>query len=568
MPWQDTPLQILRNKLTAMLQQNQNFSTGQNNMLNQAQAVAQQRLASRQIAQPYNTAAPYEFAQDQAYTNPRQNLQKLPPNLDKKDVVAPPTPPVAPDKRYHHPVERPITAQPYDPFVPPFGKSPNPRPSPLVFPTAPPTSVNPSVSNFGEYSDNNQRYSDTTGPDSNYFVEATPAPPVTPPPAPVEPVAPDERPITAQPYDPFVPPFGKSPNIGREPTNTSDNRGTGGDEGNGSGAGLPISQPTLAPVFDGSGGFFDRVRRSLAHPEMISNDRASLRDSSAGSMFRGGRDGSYGGAEIAFDRMSRGGEGGNRGGMFAGGGLASLTQTNYYKTPDLLQPVSQQPQPTQPVIQPFTRQRVQEVIPNAWDKKAPAPQTHVDPVILDTVTKLSQGISPLEGQNRGGGGAPASSTGIAGVYNPDVNSYTTGYTSVAQAESAQNQALANQYAQYRTLQQARAEQAAAAEATRQQAADRAVASLAAQAQQDATNRAAQQAERQAAVERAVANENYSNEGRNSSGGGGGGGGGGDGGGGAATGGSGGDASGGGDRGTRGGFSAGGYISPRPKKKKR
>lgn len=90
--------------------------------------------------------------------------------------------------------------------------------------------------------------------------------------------------------------------------------------------------------------------------------------------------------------------------MYAEGGLASLPQTNYYKTPDLLQPVNQQPQPTQPVMQPFTRQRVQAVIPNAWDKKPSAPQTHVDPVILDTVTKLSQGITPLEGQNRGGSG--------------------------------------------------------------------------------------------------------------------------------------------------------------------
>jgi hypothetical protein len=143
-------------------------------------------------------------------------------------------------------------------------------------------------------------------------------------------------------------------------------------------------------------------------------------------------------------------------------------------------------------------------------------------------------------------------------YNPDVNSYTngilpallgqqavpapivdtTGYSSVAEAASAQNQAMANQYAQYRTLQQAQAEQA-------QQAAAQ-----------------AEQAQQAAAVSTPVtyspittsdlpSNDNYSNEGRNS----GGGYGGGDGG--AATGGRDGDASGGGDRGTRGGFADGG-----------
>ena len=468
---QEAATKALQGRLTAMLQKNQNFSTGQNNMLNQAQAVAQQRLASRQIAQPYNTAAPYEFAQDQAYTNPRQNLRKLPTGFDKKDVVAPPPPPVAPD-------ERPITAQPYDPFVPPFGKPINPRPSPLVFPTAPPTSVNPSVSNFGEYSDNNQRYSDTTGPDSNYFVEATPA-----------------------------------PNF------------------------LNMSEHMTGP---GVGG------QAPVHPEMVSNDRASLRDSiDREAMYRGGGDGGSG-------AMSRGGEGGNRGAMFAGGGLASLPQTNYYKTPDLLQPESQQPQPTQPVMQPFTRQRVQAVIPNAWDKKAPAPQAHVDPVILDTVTKLSQGITPLEGQNRGGGqgsAAPAPGSGAAqfggsGFTGASDSGPSTGAASMANKAAA---VLGN-------LGLTRMSNGLAA-------------NVGTNYGNEGRNSVAPSSAGPTGPDGGPTGSRASDGGWGGEGRGGSGGSGGGDGGGAATGGSGGDASGGGDRGTRGGFSAGGYISPRPKKKR-
>ena len=80
----------LQTRLRSILQQDQNFSTGQNSMLNQAQAAAQKRMGPRQIAQPYNTATPYNFAQNRSYTNPTRNLQKLPTGFDKRDVVAPP----------------------------------------------------------------------------------------------------------------------------------------------------------------------------------------------------------------------------------------------------------------------------------------------------------------------------------------------------------------------------------------------------------------------------------------------------------------------------------------------
>ena len=96
------------------------------------------------------------------------------------------------------------------------------------------------------------------------------------------------------------------------------------------------------------------------------------------------------------------------------------------------------------------------------------------------VPASTEGIQALADIVRGGGGggAPASSTGITGVYNPDVNSYTngilpallgqqavpapivdtTGYSSVAEAESAQNQA---EQAQQAAAQAEQAQQAAA-----------------------------------------------------------------------------------------------------------
>jgi len=499
---QEAATKALQEKLTAMLQKNQNFSTGQNNMLNQAQAVAQQRMASRQIPQPYNTAAPYNFAQDRAYTNPTQNLQKLPTGFDKNDVVAPPTsgrpiPPsiVTPSPPDYGDIRIPEYGQDY--YGGPGGgggggrgpgnDSRGPggpdasRPSPLVFPTAPPTTVAP-----------------PNTLDRNMPITGRPVEPpatVAPPPTPVEP--PPPPPVTPPPVTPppVTPPTPVEPVPGhRRDPEDSDMEG--------------ISLNARARKMYDLGNRFENQR---------SNDRQYL--------------------------MA----------MMAKGGLASLPQTNYYKTPDLLQPVSQQPQSTQPVMQPFTRQRVQAVIPNAWDKKAPEPQTHVDPVILDTVTKLSQGITPLEGQNRGGGQggvAPAPGSGAAqfggsGFTGASDSGPSTGAASMANKAAAvlgnlgltsiSNGLAANVGTNYGN-----------------EGRNSVAPSSAGPTGPDGGPTGS----------RASASEGgWGGEGRGASGGNGGGGG-------AATGGSGGNASGGGDRGTRGGFSAGGYISPKSKKKKR
>lgn len=257
---QEAATKALQARLTAMLQKNQTFSTGQNSMLNQAQAAAQQRMASRQIPQPYNTAAPYNFAQNRSYTNPTRNLQKLPTGFDKKDVVAPPTsgrpiPPsiVTPSPPDYGDIRIPEYDQYFNYGGPgggggggrgPGSDSRGPggpdasRPSPLVFPTAPPTSVNPPV--------NPNTIPDLVAPMPIQPPPVAPPTYVTPAVLPTAPVVPTPTPTPTPVPTPAPLPI---PGIGGEGKNSGDDmRGGGGDEGNGSGAGLPISQPTPAPT--------------------------------------------------------------------------------------------------------------------------------------------------------------------------------------------------------------------------------------------------------------------------------------------------------------------------------
>lgn len=82
--------EAFQNRLNGILTKNQNFQTGQSNFLNSAYEGAKARMAPRQIAQPYNTAEPYSFTRDQAYTDPRQFLARSPTGFNK-DTVAPPS---------------------------------------------------------------------------------------------------------------------------------------------------------------------------------------------------------------------------------------------------------------------------------------------------------------------------------------------------------------------------------------------------------------------------------------------------------------------------------------------
>jgi len=272
---QEAATKALQERLTAMLQKNQNFHTAQNTMLNQAQAAAQKRMASHQVAQPYNTAAPYDFAQTQAYTNPTQNLKQLPANFDKKDVVAPPLVKIAPPTQVT-PLPAPPPFVPFTPTIPKgYGDNiPKPIPPDIVTPSpvappppvtvAPPTPVAPSPSlpvnpiTIPDLVSPMPIKPPDERPITTMPVAAQPPVTVAPPPTyttpdllptPVAPppttVAPPPTPV-APPPTPVAPPAPLPiPGVSGEGKNSSDDiRAGGGDEGNGSGAGVPVSEIT------------------------------------------------------------------------------------------------------------------------------------------------------------------------------------------------------------------------------------------------------------------------------------------------------------------------------------